>query len=184
MSSDFDLDLTDMMGMAISVFHSAAATFFAPSDVSGTHGMCRELIRSTPSWRGKGARRDCVFIVEDEMKTGMQGTCMIIGRVKLFFSFSFNNIKYPCILIDRFSRVGRSPDKKTGMWIVKPQTNRQGRREQSVEHLDTVLRGAHLIPVFGDGPLPKQFHYSYSLDAFNSYYVNKYADNHCHEVAF
>jgi len=55
MSSDFDLDLTDMVDMATSVFHSAAATFFAPSDVSGTHGMCRELIRSTPSWRGKGA---------------------------------------------------------------------------------------------------------------------------------
>ena len=38
--SDFDLDLTDIMSLAISVYHSAAATFFAPSDISGTCGMC------------------------------------------------------------------------------------------------------------------------------------------------
>ncbi|KAH7904448.1 hypothetical protein BJ138DRAFT_1019144, partial [Hygrophoropsis aurantiaca] len=61
---------------------------------------------------------------------------------------------------------------------------RQGKRMQSVIHLDVILRSAHLIPVFGDGALPVDFHFSYSLDAFKSYYVNKYADHHSHEVVF
>ena len=34
----------------VSVFSSAIATFYAPSDPSGKHGMRRERIRSTPSW--------------------------------------------------------------------------------------------------------------------------------------
>jgi hypothetical protein len=43
----------------ISVFHSASATFYAPSDLSGTHGIRREIIRLTPLWRRKDPRRDC-----------------------------------------------------------------------------------------------------------------------------
>ncbi|KAH7911539.1 hypothetical protein BJ138DRAFT_1237425 [Hygrophoropsis aurantiaca] len=165
----------------ISVFHSAAATFFAPSDISGMQGMRREIIRSTPKWRRKYPRHDCVFVVEDE-EPGMKG--MVIGRVKLFFSFLHDGVVYPCALIDRFSRIGRHPDIVTGMWKVRPETNRTGKRVQSVIHLDTILRSAHLIPVFGDGPLPVDFHFSYSLDVFKSYYVNKYADHHSHEIAF
>ena len=65
----------------ISVFHSATATFYAPSDPSGTHGIQRERIRSTPSWRGRGPRRDCAFIVEDETKPGMGG--MAVARAIL-----------------------------------------------------------------------------------------------------
>ena len=53
---------------------------------------------------------------------------------------------------------------------------------QSVEHLDIIFRSAHLIPVFGDGPLPTEFHYRDSLEAFTTYYVNKYADHHMFEV--
>ena len=33
----------------ISVFHSAVAIFYAPSDTAGIHGMSRERIRCTPS---------------------------------------------------------------------------------------------------------------------------------------
>ncbi|KAH7917560.1 hypothetical protein BV22DRAFT_1108549 [Leucogyrophana mollusca] len=165
----------------ISVFHSAAATFFAPSDVSGTRGMRREIIRSTPKWRRKYPRHDCALIVEGE-EPGMRG--MVIGRVKLLFSFVHDTVVYPCALVDRFSRVGRQPDVVTGMWKVKPEVNRQGKRVQSVIHLDVILRSAHLIPVFGDGTLPPDFHFSYSLDAFRSFYVNKYADHHSHKVLF
>ncbi|EIW77688.1 hypothetical protein CONPUDRAFT_156874 [Coniophora puteana RWD-64-598 SS2] len=72
---------------SISIFHSATAIYRAPSDVSGAQGMRREIIRSTPVWRGdQNGRHDCVFIAEDEEKGGM------------------------------FSRVGRIPDPLTGMW--------------------------------------------------------------------
>ena len=36
-------------------------------------------------------------------------------------------------------------------------------------------------PVFGDGYLPDDFHFSHALDAFHSIFVNSYADHHTHE---
>ncbi|KAI0316533.1 hypothetical protein OF83DRAFT_1172820 [Amylostereum chailletii] len=168
-------------GTRIRVYHSARATFYAPSDTSGLQGMRREIVRSTPCWRKTGPRRDCVFIVEDQSKPGMRG--LAVARVRLFFSFVHEGTMYPCALLDHFERIGTHPDPITGMWKVKPQRNQRGRL-QTVEHLDTFLRSAHLMPVFGDGPLPIDFHYTYSLDTFNSYYINKYIDHHANEIAF
>ncbi|KAI0073291.1 hypothetical protein K474DRAFT_1686266 [Panus rudis PR-1116 ss-1] len=62
--------------------------------------------------------------------------------------------------------------------------HRNGEHVSFVIHIDTILHGAHLIPVFRQGFLPNDFHYSYSLDCFRSYYVNKYADHHMHEIAY
>jgi hypothetical protein len=169
----------------IFVFHSAIATFSAPCDISGTHGMHHEIVRSTPSWRRQYSRHDCVFIVADETKSGMRG--MIVGRVKLFFSFTHNGVTYPCALVDCFTCMGQGLDAITGMWKIKPEvtvTGRRATRVQSIKHIDTIYRAAHLLPVFGDGPLPVDFHFSHSLDAFNSYYVNKYADHHANEIVF
>ncbi|KAJ7802465.1 hypothetical protein B0H14DRAFT_2385472, partial [Mycena olivaceomarginata] len=47
--------------------------------------------------------------------------------------------------------------------------------------LPCLLRGAHLIGVYGTAALPEDFHFSDSLDAFNIYFVNPYADHHMHE---
>ena len=69
------------------------------------------------------------------------------------------------------------------MWVVQPDIIR-GRRKKSVLHLDTFYRGAHLIPVYGKEKLPVGFHFSYSLDAFRAFYVNKYIDHHANEIAF
>lgn len=101
-----------------------------------------------------------------------------------FFSFVYDDKVYPCALIDRFVRIGNSPDAVTGLWKVRPHVDHYGQPLQSVEHLDVIYRAAHLIPVYGDGKLPPDFHFSYSLDVFNSYYVNKYADHHANKIAF
>lgn len=162
----------------VDVFHSARAVFHAPSDVSGTHGMQRQMIRATPSWRQKEAQYDCVLIVEDD-SPGMRG--MVVGRVRCFLSFTYNDIDYPCALIDRFQRVGHCPDPVTGMWKVQPEV-KNSRRAQSVVHIETILRNVHLIPVFGRGFVPHHLHFSDSLDIFSMYYVNKYADYHSFEV--
>ncbi|KAH9031196.1 hypothetical protein EDB85DRAFT_2074138 [Lactarius pseudohatsudake] len=161
------------------VFHSARAIFYAPSDVSGSHGMHRQIIRSTPSWRRKEARYDCVLIVEDQDWPGMRG--MIVGRVRTFFSFTYNETVYPCALIDRFKRVGWGPDPVAGMWRVQPEFM-GSQPAQSVVHIETILHNVHLIPVFGSGSIPHRLHYSNSLDIFSMYYVNKYADHHSFEV--
>ena len=48
-------------------------------------------------------------------------------------------------------------------------------------HLDSIARGAHLLPVYGLGFLPEDFQYAVSLDVFTSYFVNHYIDHHSHE---
>jgi len=120
-------------------------------------------------------------VVEDEDKPGMRG--MNVVCVQLFFSFKYNGKEYPCALVEWFSRMGQSRDTSTGMWKVRPDI-RQGHRLCLVIHLDSLLRGAHLLPIFGHKFLPINFDYSYSLDAFAAYYVNHFADHHSHEIVF
>jgi hypothetical protein len=180
-SDNVDLEDCPEIQGKISVFHSAVASFFAPSDECGLRGMRRERIRSCPVWRGKAPRRDCALVVEDEDKPGMRG--MNVARIQLFFSFSHNGKHYPCALVEWFSRMGRSPDSDTGMWKVCPDI-RRGQRLCSVIHLNSILRGTHLLPIFGHRFLPINFNYTYSLDAFAGYYVNHFADHHSHEIIF
>lgn len=143
--------------------------------------MRRERIRSTPVWRGKYPRHDCALVVENQDRPGFRGLRVV--RVKLFFSFVYQGTTYPCALVEWFKTVNRSPDPDTGMWKVKPE-GPTGQRDTSVLHLDTFLRGAHLLPVFGNRRIPSDFHYSQSLDVFPSFYVNKYADHLSHEIIF
>lgn len=160
------------------VYHSAVATFYAPSDISGLRGMRWEWIRSTPSWR-KRPRRDCAFVVENQDQPGFSGMSAV--RVLLLFSFMHDDIMYPCALVHWFKQHGRQPDKKTGLWVVKPELM-QGQPLITVVHLDSLLRGAHLIPVYGSHPIPSKFDYTYSLDCFKAFYANKYADHHTNEI--
>ncbi|KAF8804198.1 hypothetical protein BYT27DRAFT_7302293 [Phlegmacium glaucopus] len=165
----------------IYVYHSAVAHFYAPSDPSGLRGMHHERIRSTPTWRGTGPRRDCAFVSEDDTKPGFRG--MSIVRIRLFMSFEHDGVEYPCALVEWFKKIGRSPDEETGMWVVKPEMH--GRKQLvTVVHLHTLLRGAHLIPVYGHQYLPIGFSHTWSLDAFEAFHVNKYADHHANEIAF
>ncbi|KAF5378335.1 hypothetical protein D9615_008783 [Tricholomella constricta] len=117
-SNTVPLNACPVISSEISVYHSATATFYAPSDDSGIRGMRRERIRSTPSWRGRGPRRDCAFVVEDDQQPGMKG--MSVVRVQLFFSFKHDGVTYPCALVEWFKTVGRGPDAETGLWKVKP----------------------------------------------------------------
>ncbi|KAF8815870.1 hypothetical protein BYT27DRAFT_7248786 [Phlegmacium glaucopus] len=180
-SNDVDLGDCPVIQSKISVFYSAVASFFALSNECGLHGMSRERIQSCPLWQGKALRQDCAFIVEDEDRPGMCG--MSVAHIQLFFSFTHNSKEYPCALVEWFSRIGRSRDSDTGMWKVHPDIQ-QGQCLCSVIHLDSILHGAHLLPIFGPKFLPMNFNYSYSLDAFAGYYVNYFADHHSHEIIF
>lgn len=166
----------------IAVFPSAVATFFAPSDNSGMGGMRRERIRATRSWRRGAYRFDCVFAQKDSNLRGMMG--LHAARVRLFMSFTFEGRRFPCALVEWFSLVGETPDDETGMWVVEPDFNDDGSRFCGIIHTDTIVRGAHLIPVYGSDFLPPSITYSNSLSAFRGYFVNKYADYHAHTIAF
>ncbi|KAH9829482.1 uncharacterized protein C8Q71DRAFT_406693 [Rhodofomes roseus] len=167
----------------VHVFPSAVATFYAPSDDSGIGGMRRERIRTVSSWRKGPPRYDCVFVGTDPSQQGMRS--MHAARVRLLFSFRHDDdVTYPCALVEWFERADDEPDRCTGMWIVEPDLCADNSRYMSVIHLDSVLRLAHLIPVYGEDFLPPDFDYQYSLDAFRSFFVSKFADHNAHEIAF
>ncbi|OBZ66071.1 hypothetical protein A0H81_13963 [Grifola frondosa] len=157
----------------VSVFYSAAATYYAPSDPSGTGGMHREHIRATPLWWGTAPRFDCIFVNRDADIDGFLG--LGVARVLLFFSFTFNDIRYPCALVHWFKRISDEPDEDTGMYIVKPETKR-GSPVISVIHLDSIVRAAHLIGVYGSMCIPTNLRNYQSLDAFRAFYFDKHSD--------
>jgi hypothetical protein len=166
----------------ISTYNSASATFYAPNDLSGIGGMRRECIRAVQSW-GKGPPRfDCAFVVTDDAAKGMRS--LDVAHVRLLFSFTYADTCYPCALVHWFSRVGDSPDEDTGLWMVEPDRNADGSPHAAVIHLDTVLRAAHLIGVYGGDILPKDLSATDSLDAFHLFYVNKFIDNHAFLIAY
>jgi hypothetical protein len=109
---------------------------------------------------------------------------LYVARVRSFFSITHNKVKYPCALINSFSTIGESPCQETGMWMVKPDFDRTGNHTMSIIHLDSILRGAHLMGVSGSQFIPRHLKFTHTLDAFRAFYVNKYIDHHAHEIAF
>lgn len=169
----------------VHVFHSAVATFRAPCDKSGINEMARERIRAVPNWRGEGPRHDTVFIHNPSAPSNAQGIHRFhVGRVRLFFSIQHDDIQYSCALIEWFNIFGNSPDEDTGMWVVQPRHNPDGSRSTSVVNVRSIVRNSHLMPIFGEDFLPYNFHFSHTLDAFASFFVNKYVDYHSNFIAF
>jgi hypothetical protein len=164
----------------ISVFASAAANYYAPSDPSGISGMRREHIRSTSSWRQGPARYDCAFVNSGPELEIIHGLSIV--RILLFFSFIFNDKTYPCAFVRWFSRIADERDEDTGMWMVQPEVEDDGSPSISVIHIDCIFRAAHLLPIYGDEPIDSISPHD-SLDVFSGFYVNKYIDHHAFRIA-
>jgi hypothetical protein len=159
------------------LYPSAVATYHAPSDLSGLGRMFHERIRSIHSWRKGPERRDCVFVEHDPNLPGFCG--MYVAQVLAFIKFKYDHITYPCAVVKWFSTIGNSPCADTGMWMV--------RRDNDIPdliHLDTIVRAAHLIGIAGTSTLPYELNFTDSLNAFRTFYVNKYINYHAHEIAF
>lgn len=163
------------------VFNVAVATFYTPSDVSGTGGMHREWIRMMPVWRKGPPRYDCVFIERDPDFDGMRGLDVV--RIQHFFSFKFHDTVYPCALVRWYERSDGADD-DTGMWGVQPEVDTDGLPVMSVIHLDCIVHAAHLVPIYGDEFVLKELMFHQSLDAFAAFYVNKFTDYHACEIAY
>ena len=144
--------------------------------------MCREHIHAVTSWRCGKPQHDCVFINTDELEPGMCG--LSVARVRLFFSVTVKRVKYSCALVHWYSLVGDSPNENTGMWVIECDILDNGKPQTSVIHLDSILRLAHLLPIYGDEQAPRGLKYTDSLDIFEEFYVSKFADNHAFEISF
>ena len=74
-----------------------------------------------------------------------------------------------------------NPDELTGIWIVKSEYNDNGDRVIDIIPLNLIIQAYNLIGVYGDDLMAQDFHFSYSLDVFQSFYVNRFIDYHTHE---
>ncbi|KAG1728409.1 hypothetical protein EDD22DRAFT_982701 [Suillus occidentalis] len=165
----------------VAVFNSAAASFYAPSDLSSVGGMQHEYIRALPCWHGGAPQYDCVFVDMDTDTDVMNG--LAIARVLCFFSFSHRTSFFQCAVVRWFSHVLDARDPDTGMYVVAPATLEDDTPDISIIHIDCIFRAAHLIPLYGSNFLPRAVTSHDSYDVFRSYFVNKYADHHTFEIA-
>jgi hypothetical protein len=177
-TADVSLDECPSFVGTISVFHSAVARFYALSDLCGAGGMYREQIHSNPNWRGEYIRYDTMFVETNAELNGMPG--MAIGHAHLFFSFTFRDKVHSCALVHWLVPFDE-PDEDTGMWVVQPEYQGNGRCTQSIISLNCIARAAHLLPIYGSAFLPENFHFADSLDVFLTYFVNPYIDHHSNE---
>lgn len=164
------------------IYHSAIATYYAPSNYSGEGGMYRERMRATPLWKKgeiHGPRYDCALIENDPDLAGFAG--LRVARLRLLFSIEHEDINYPCALVEWYSTVGSRPDSVTNYWLLEKEIV-GGKLHRSVIHLDCILRGAHLAPVFADRLAPLRLNYTRTLDVFGRFYLNHHIDPHGFEV--
>lgn len=69
------------------------------------------------------------------------------------------------------------------MWIVKRDLDDRHNKVMSIIHIDAILHGAHLIGVAANRLVPRDLTCTDSLNAFKTFFVNKYIDYHAHEIA-
>ena len=56
-------------------------------------------------------------------------------------------------------------------------------RDGSVIDIDDILRGVHLIPKFGKGPIPQR-KLETVYQTVNNYYINNYIDKHMYNIMY
>ncbi|KAI0755888.1 hypothetical protein BC629DRAFT_1296697, partial [Irpex lacteus] len=89
---------------------------------------------------------------------------------------------YSCALVSWLLPVGDSPCPDTGMWMVRPEYER-GTSHVNFPYRYYSLR-THLIGTAENKAIPTHISHQNSLNAFKSFYVNKYADHHSHTIAY
>ncbi|KAF7378018.1 hypothetical protein MSAN_00225700 [Mycena sanguinolenta] len=120
-----------------------AGCYMSASGLSGP-GAAVLCVTTVYLWR---ETLTCLGFVEGNPDLpGFRG--LLAARVLLFMSFKYSGVTYPCALVTWFSATGDEPYPDTGMWMVEADTDRRGRWVMDIIHVDTILRGAHLIGIY------------------------------------
>ncbi len=161
----------------VGTHRSATVVFHAPSDLSGPHGMRREVLRCNPQWYQTYPRYDTVLVTVDPTQWGLPR--FRVARVRRLLSVPCDVFQYNGAFVEWFTTHEKDP--LTGMWVVRPEMDGDT-RVSSIVPLSSIARACHLLPVFGDTFLPTDFPFYDTLDAFNEYLVSPYIDYHAHET--
>ena len=117
----------------------------------------------------------------DETKDGMLS--MDVGRVYCFFSFTHMDRQFfSCALIHWFDRLADQPNEVNGMWMVRPSYLDDGSSNLAVINVDSIIHAAHLLPIYGNKSILHDIAPQNSLDYFDTFYVNCFADHHTFEL--
>lgn len=173
------LDDCPQISPVLSVVRSARTRFFAPSDCSGVTGHKGERVQATPSWRKRAARYDTVLIKAGS-ESGPHG--LSVARLRMLFSFNLEGKKVPTALVEPFSYKNDSPDEDTGMWVLERNLRHGGSRDLHFIPLHMIVRACHLLPVYGNKPVPLGLLPENCLNIFKTFYLSKYADHHAFEI--
>ncbi|KAH9005697.1 hypothetical protein EDB84DRAFT_1591342 [Lactarius hengduanensis] len=121
----------------VSLYTSASSIFFAPSDPCGVHGLRREQIRSTWSWRGGLSWHDVVLV---NMGDGGNKDLPMSG----YAVAPHGGDKFPAVLVWWYTLSDDSArrDETTGMWLVEREYNRHKQLLLGVVHIDTIFRAS------------------------------------------
>ena len=79
--------------------------------------------------------------------------------------------------------MGDKPDEDTGLWMVKPDTDDAGDPHLAIIYLDSIFRAVHLLPAHQSSTfVDRTITMHSSLDIYQLFYINKFADHHSFEV--
>ncbi|KAN0140196.1 hypothetical protein V8E53_002092 [Lactarius tabidus] len=154
----------------VNIHYLALTTFFVPSNL---RGIC-----STLSWYNH-PHHNTIFVVLDDTLPGMEG--MVITCIQLLLLFNYSGIDHHCTLVNWLVCKDDEPDPDTGMWIVSLEKWNRVLMTQVID-VKTIVGAAHLLLVFGQDTVPSDIHHYNSLDRYQFFFVNKYADHHSHEL--
>ncbi|KIK12382.1 hypothetical protein PISMIDRAFT_121009 [Pisolithus microcarpus 441] len=144
--------------------------------------MRQEKICAIPVWHHGLARYDTIFVSMDDTFNGMLS--MEVAHVLCFFSFVYTNgYSYSCALIHWFDHIADEPDNLMGMWMVRPSFMADSSKNLSVIHVDNIVHGVHLLPIFRHEQVLQSVDFHNSLDIYRRFYVNCFADYHAFELA-
>ena len=161
-----DIDLQDCPHFTgqFSVFNSAVATYYLPSDTLGQAGFFQEQIHAMATQNPTIPRHDCVLIATDAMSSGFTSTQ--VAQICLLLLITHLGAAIPCALVDWFILEGNKPDPIMGLWVVKPKYTRNNRHFSSIIHFNSVLQGIHLLPVHKKRMVTQAHSHSWSLDTY------------------
>jgi hypothetical protein len=178
--SDSAVDPLPHFRERITVYPSAVAKYYSPSDISGIGGMRKDRIHAVDKWFGGAGRYDTVYLKEalDEPATVPD---FQIARVHLLFAFVQRGRRHACALIQDFVYVDSEPDEDVGMWVVC-RAFRGSQPKMRVIPLTLILRSAHLLPDFQGKSVPRDHIPESSLNTYHRFFLNKFIDHHSFEL--
>ena len=145
--------------------------------------MYIEYICSTPNWRNEGPCHDCVFIDTKEHEINLREIdAYEVACVLAFFSFHHAQDYYACAIVRWFDKVRNGPDENTSMWKVCPAALANCSLHITIIHVEKIYHAAHLIPIYGNWPIPQDITPLTSYNTFHLFYINKYVNHHAFEM--